>query len=203
MEGMKWFLDKKWHRQHHLLQWCELPWGSRDQQATNKKAFAMTWMRDYQDGSTGWGPVVRFWICEKQNQQDLLLVLIVGCDRRELRVTLRFERKDQDFNFGHGIFRYCEVKISPAISINKKSHSHRWFLASKREWKLPKLWSIECCHPPRWLLWSWGSLRSSHLPFLKVTKETGLAKDSWGAYERNEFSEPRGLHLPKHRVIIP
>ena len=28
----------------------------------------------------------------------------------------------------------------------------------------------------------------------------GWSPDSWGAYERNEFSEPRGLQLPKHRM---
>ena len=31
----------------------------------------------------------------------------------------------------------CEIKISPDILINKKCHSHQWFLASKCEWGLP------------------------------------------------------------------
>ena len=35
----------------------------------------------------------------------------------------------------------------------------------------------------------------------KGNKKTGLAPDSWGAYERNGFSEPRGLHLPIHRML--
>ena len=35
----------------------------------------------------------------------------------------------------------------------------------------------------------------------KVSKETQLAKDSWSTYERNEFSEPRGLQLPTHRRL--
>ena len=35
----------------------------------------------------------------------------------------------------------------------------------------------------------------------KVNKETELAPDSWGAYERNEFSESRDLHLPIHRML--
>ena len=30
----------------------------------------------------------------------------------------------------------------------------------------------------------------------KVNKETGLAPDSCGAHERNEFREPRGLIFP-------
>ena len=49
--------------------------------------------------------------------------------------------------------------------------------------------------PESWLLRSWGTARS------KVSKETGLAPDSWDAYERNEFSEPRGVHLPIQRML--
>ena len=49
--------------------------------------------------------------------------------------------------------------------------------------------------PPQWLLRSWGNARS------KVNKETGRAPDMWDAYERNEFSEPRGLHLPVHKAL--
>ena len=30
---------------------------------------------------------------------------------------------------------------------------------------------------------------------------TREAQDSWGAYERNEFSESRDLHLPIHRML--
>ena len=60
----------------------------------------------------------------------------------------------------------CEKEISPAILINKTCHSHQWFLASKYEWGLPKLWSSRCCHTPGWLLRSWGNARS------RVNKET-------------------------------
>ena len=28
------------------------------------------------------------------------------------------------------------------------------------------------------------------------------AQDSWGAYQRNDFSEPRLLHLPIHRKVL-
>ena len=87
------------------------------------------------------------------------------------------------------------MKISLAISINKKCHGHQWFLASKCEWGLPKLWYSRCCHPLRSLQRSWGNARS------KAKEETGLAPDSWGAYEWNECSEPRGLHLPIQRML--
>ena len=33
------------------------------------------------------------------------------------------------------------------------------------------------------------------------TQGEQLTPQSWGAYERNEFSEPRGLHLPKHSML--
>ena len=89
-----------------------------------------------------------------------------------------------------------------AISINKKCHSHQWFLASKCKWGLPKLWSGGCCHPPWWLLRSWGMQEAAIChSLLKVNKETGLAPDSWAAYERIAFSESRGLHLPIHRTL--
>ena len=35
-----------------------------------------------------------------------------------------------------------------------------------------------------------------------VNKKQDLTPDSWGAYERSEFSKPRDLHLPKHRKTL-
>ena len=46
----------------------------------------------------------------------------------------------------HKVCWRCEMKISPAMLINKKCHSYPWFLASKCEWGLPKLQSSVCCH---------------------------------------------------------
>ena len=88
-----------------------------------------------------------------------------------------------------------EMKISLAILLNKKCNSHQQLLASKCEWGFPKLLSRGCCHPPKWLQRSWGNARS------KVNKETGLAPDSWDAYKRIEFCEPRGWQLPKHSML--
>ena len=68
-------------------------------------------------------------------------------------------------------------------------------------WGLSKLQFNRCCHTLRWLLRNWGNSGSSHLPLLKVNKEQDLAPHSWGSYERNEFSEPRCLHLTIHRMI--
>ena len=119
------------------------------------------------------------------------------------------------------INRHFQMKSSTAKSINKKCHSHQRFLASKCEWGLPKLnpadaahppwWSTRhgdppamVIHPPWWLLRSWENTRGSHLPqlpLLKVNKETGFGPDSWGTYESNEFSEPRGLNLPIYPML--
>ena len=88
-----------------------------------------------------------------------------------------------------------EMKISPAILLNKKCHSNQQLLASKCEWGLPKLQSRGCCHPPKWLQKSWGNERS------RANKETGLAPDSWDVYDRIEFCEPRGWYLPMHNML--
>ena len=72
------------------------------------------------------------------------------------------------------------MKISPAISINKKCHSLQQFLASKCEWGFPKLWSNRCCHFPPLPRQGkcWGTrgrnARNSHLPLLKLNKEIGF-----------------------------
>ena len=79
--------------------------------------------------------------------------------------------------------------------INQQEMSQPPAISSKCEGGPPKLQSSRSCHPPEWLLRSWGNARS------KVNKGTGLAPDSWGAYERNELSEPRGLHLPIYRML--
>ena len=56
-------------------------------------------------------------------------------------------------------------------------------------------------HFPGWLLRSWGNARSSHLPPPKVNKERGIGSRELRYLWKNEFSEPRGLHLPIHRKL--
>ena len=52
--------------------------------------------------------------------------------------------------------------------------------------------AVNCCrHPP------WCALRR-----LRMRKRRTLAPDSWGAYQRNYFSEPRFLHLPICRKVL-
>ena len=68
--------------------------------------------------------------------------------------------------------------------------------------RAPKTDPVDASTPHGDCSWA-GDARSCHLPLLKVNKKTRLAPDSWAAYERNEFSGPRGLHLSIHRMHIP
>ena len=46
------------------------------------------------------------------------------------------------------VFSNTTVQKHPAILMNKKYYHHQWFLVSKCEWRLPKLWSRGCCCQP-------------------------------------------------------
>ena len=92
-------------------------------------------------------------------------------------------------------YYFCEMKISLAMLINKKCHSHQHFLASKCEWRLPKLGSSACCHSPLWLL------RSYTMQEAKWTRQQDWPQVAEVAYERNEFSDSRDLHLPIDRML--
>ena len=89
-----------------------------------------------------------------------------------------------------------EMKISSAISINKKCHGHQQFLASKCEWELTKLRSRWRCHAPCWLLRSWGKARS------KVRKETGLAQTPEVHMKRMNSMSPEACILPSCSVQL-
>ena len=49
----------------------------------------------------------------------------------------------------------------------------------------------DCSHSWWWALWKLG-----------LWKHRILATDSWGAYQRDDFSEPRLLHLHIHRKVL-
>ena len=96
----------------------------------------------------------------------------------------------------------CKMKTSPAISINKKCHSHQLSLASKCGMAgggLLRLQSSRSYHTRS------GGMQEAGIchifPSLRRTRKQDLAQDSQGAYERNEFSESRGLHLPIQRRL--
>ena len=80
------------------------------------------------------------------------------------------------------------LKLMSFELVMPSNHLQVWMRASKTmiQHILP---------PPQWLLRGWGNARR------KVNKETGLTPDSWGVYGRHEFSDPRGLHLPIHRML--
>ena len=71
----------------------------------------------------------------------------------------------------------CGWKVLPATSVNKGCCSHQ---ASRH-----------CSRP--WLC----TLRG-----FRMERSRTLALESWGAYQRKDFSEPRLLHLPIHRKVL-
>ena len=80
--------------------------------------------------------------------------------------------------------------------------------ASEHEWGLPKLWSNRCCHPPWWLLMSWGKARSSHLPLLKLNKETRFGpilecevKWAAGSITTNKASGGDGIPVELFQIL--
>ena len=95
--------------------------------------------------------------------------------------------------------------VFPAISVNKDvtaiSCSHppnvnSWAQRAPRKSSACYLAAIS--HSPQWALrswrggWGWG----------EVWKMRILAPDRWDAYKRNDFNEPRLLHLPIHRKVL-
>ena len=103
------------------------------------------------------------------------------------------------FNFSipiHIYRGYCDMKIFPVISINKKCHSLRWFLASNVNKSSPNCHPIPEAATPQGDCWAAGGIQGATICHsLRWTKKQDLAPDTWSAYERNVFSEPRGLHL--------
>ena len=89
------------------------------------------------------------------------------------------------------------MKIFPVISINKKSHSHQWFLASRCEWGLPKLRSSRCYQPIRGSLRSWANARS------KVNKEMGLAPEAEMHMKGRDSVSPEACIFPYSECKIP
>ena len=92
-------------------------------------------------------------------------------------------------------------KWSVSHHINKQGcYSYQQFRPSKCEFLSPEGAQEE------WGLWFGSKLQP--LPTVSTeepgdTKKTRmLAPESWDAYERNDFSKPRLLHLPIHRKVL-
>ena len=98
---------------------------------------------------------------------------------------------------------HCEMKISPATLTNKKCLSHQ------RLWPPNGNEGFQSCDAgdaatPRMTAEEPGDARSSPLAPLRWTGKQGWHQNGrWGASERDEVSEPRGLQLPLYRMLIP
>ena len=103
----------------------------------------------------------------------------------------------------HIIFpgRCWEMNISCHIS-EQGCHNHQWLELSNVIWSAwgnsgrKRISAIgqpsDCSHSLGW------TLRKLRL----LQKHRILAPDRWSAYQRNDFSEPRFLHLPIHRKAL-
>ena len=80
------------------------------------------------------------------------------------------------------------MKISPTI-INKQEMSQPSVISGlQMGMRAPKTDLADAATSQRWFQRNWGNAGS------EVDKQTELAPDSLGAFEKKEFSEPRGLH---------
>ena len=98
-------------------------------------------------------------------------------------------------------FKYVfsmRTKLLPAISVNKGCHSHQ--LSHYRCWMVTQEGNKE--FP------SFSRLHSEAIPYgvalrkLQMRKHRILAQDSWGVYQKNDFSEPKLLRFPTQAKVL-
>ena len=88
----------------------------------------------------------------------------------------------------------------PVISVNKGYHSHQLLepLPTVSWWALRELRKEKNT-------WHLVAIRLQPLPTVSPEETQDmriLASDSWGAYQKNDFSEPRLMHPPIHRKAL-
>ena len=93
--------------------------------------------------------------------------------------------------------------IFAAISVNKGCHSHQQLQPSQmisrwaqRQLRKERISAIE--EPPHCSHSLWWALRKLRM----WRKHKILTPDRWCAYQRNDFRDPRLLHLPIHRKML-
>ena len=92
---------------------------------------------------------------------------------------------------------HCKWKMLPAISVNKGCCSHQAItIQPPGRWALRELRMETGCPPSSHQPLQHSRTQRCTLRRLRMRKYRILAPDSWGAYQRNDFSEPRLLHLP-------
>lgn len=85
----------------------------------------------------------------------------------------------------------CEIGIYTSTSTNKDLIAISNFWPSKLLKGKQCLWSSRCHYSPQWLLRRSGKVRNQ--------KNRMLVPDSWNAYEKNAFNNPRLMHLSIHK----
>ena len=95
------------------------------------------------------------------------------------------------------VFR-MRTKLLPAVSVNKGCHSHqlshyrRWMATQEGNKEFP---SFSRLHPE-------ATPYGAALRKLQMRKHRILAPDSWGVYQKNDFSEPTLLHFPIQGKVL-
>ena len=104
---------------------------------------------------------------------------------------------------GLQVFLLYLQKETISCHINKQEMSQPPSVAGLQMWmKAPQTVIQQMLPPPMVIAEELGECKKQPMPLFKVKKRKQyLAPDSWGAYERNEISEPRGLHLPMHWML--
>ena len=89
------------------------------------------------------------------------------------------------------------------LHINEQEMSQTAMISGLQRWMRSLntviQWIISA--PSKMIAEQLGDCKQEPLAHLKVKEETGLTLKSLDAYERNEFSELRGLYLPMHRML--
>ena len=86
---------------------------------------------------------------------------------------------------------YCEGKILPAMVVNRGCCNHEATTLQLLQLRM------ETGYPP-----SSSQLLQPALRRPGMRKHMIQTPDGWGAYQRNDFSDPRPLHLPIHRKAL-
>ena len=88
------------------------------------------------------------------------------------------------------------MKISLAILINRKCHSHQWFLMwiSKMNENSQNCDPVDAATPQGDF---WGAGRMQEARWTRKQIDPKELRCIW----RNEFCEPSGLHMPVHRML--
>ena len=90
----------------------------------------------------------------------------------------------------------CHISKTKDVAATKPSHYSR---PDSEPWKNSG-WRQTSCSLPS--LQPLQSLPTVHIEGIQDGEKQDMTPESWGAFQRNDFSEPSLLHLPTHRKVL-